>query len=86
MDVLQNSQLLFNCKFIDDTKFKEEMLFSQTLKKTTKAVDVISVISDFLVSNSFSWEKVFGICSDGAQVMIGRINGFIQLIKEKNLT
>lgn len=50
-DILQNSQLLFYCRFIDDKKFKEEMLFSQTLKTTTKAVDVFSVLSDFFIYN-----------------------------------
>jgi zinc finger BED domain-containing protein 5/7/8/9 len=83
-DISQNSQLLFYCKFIDDKKFKEEILFSQTLKTTTKAVDVFSVLSDFLISNSLSWEKVIGICTDGAQAITGCKNGFIQLVKEKN--
>jgi len=53
-DISQDSQLMFYCKFIDDKKFKEEILFSQTLKTTTKAVDVFSVLSDFLISNSLS--------------------------------
>lgn len=68
-DISQNSQLLFYCKFIDDKKFKEEILFSQTLKTTTKVVDVFSVLSDFLISNNLSWEKVIGICTDGTQAM-----------------
>ncbi|XP_003247960.1 zinc finger BED domain-containing protein 5-like [Acyrthosiphon pisum] len=83
-DISQNSQLLFYCKFIDDKKFKEGILFSQTLKTTTKAVDVFSVLSDFLISNSLPWEKVIDICTDGAQAMTGCKNGFIQLVKEKN--
>lgn len=30
-DISQNSQLLFYCRFIDNKKFKEEMLFSDIL-------------------------------------------------------
>jgi len=66
-------------------KFKEEILFSQTLITTTKVVDVFSVLSDLLISNSLSREKVIGICTDGAQAMTGCKNGFIQLVKEKNI-
>jgi len=42
-DVSQNFQLLFYCRFIDDKKFKEEMLFSQTLKTTTN-IEVVFIL------------------------------------------
>jgi len=60
------------------------MLFSQTLKTTTKAVNVFSALSDFSITNVLSWEKVIGVCTDGAQSITSCKNGFIRLIKEKN--
>lgn len=61
----------------------EEILFSQTLQTTTKAVDVFSALSKFLAANNLPWENVVGICTDGAQAMAGYRTGVIQMAKEK---
>lgn len=57
-DISQNSQLLFYCRFVDDKQFKEEVLFSQTLKTTTKAVDVLSVLQFYLDLNGYLLSQV----------------------------
>lgn len=83
-DISKQAQLLFYCRYIDGKKFCEEILFSKNLETTTKAVDIFSVLQAFLEANSLPWEKVIGICTDGAQAMIGRKSGFIELAKKKN--
>ncbi|KAL7635350.1 UNVERIFIED_CONTAM: hypothetical protein RMT77_014417 [Armadillidium vulgare] len=83
-DISLHSHVLFYCRFIDGKQFKEEILFSQILKTTTKAIDVFYALSNFLAANDLPWKNVVGICSDGAQAMTGCRSGFIKLAKEKN--
>ncbi|XP_072401718.1 protein FAM200B-like [Diabrotica undecimpunctata] len=41
-------------------------------------------LSESLVINELPWEKVIGICTDGAQAMTGCRSGFMELAKKKN--
>lgn len=84
-DISKHAQLLFYCRFIDGKQFLEEILFSKSLETTTKAVDIFSALDDFLVTNELPWEKVIGICTDGAQAMTGCRSGFIELAKKRTL-
>ena len=43
-----------------------------------------SAICNFFVENNLSWDRVVGICTDGAPAMLGSRSGFIKLAKEKN--
>ncbi|XP_072401679.1 protein FAM200C-like [Diabrotica undecimpunctata] len=83
-DISKHAQLLFHCRFIDRKRFLEEILFSTSLETTTKAIDIFSALEDFLVINELPWEKVIGICTDGAQAMTGCRSGFMELTKKKN--
>ncbi|XP_072390800.1 protein FAM200C-like [Diabrotica undecimpunctata] len=83
-DISKHAQLLFYCRFIDRKRFLEEILFSTSLETTTKAIDIFSALEDFLVINELPWEKVIGICTDGAQAMTGCRSGFMELAKKKN--
>lgn len=83
-DISKQAQLLFYCRYIDQKKFLEEILFSKNLETTTKAVDIFSALQTFLEANDLPWERVIGICTDGAQAMTGCRSGFIELVKKKN--
>lgn len=83
-DISKHAQLLFYCRFIEGKQFFEEILFSKSLETTTKAFDVFSALHNFLAANDLPWEKVIGICTDGAQAMTGCRSGFIELAKKKN--
>ncbi|XP_046684467.1 protein ZBED8-like [Homalodisca vitripennis] len=63
---------------------KDELMFSTELLTTTKAVDVMEAVSDFFKKHELSWQKLIGVCTDGAPSMLGSRSGFVQLVKEKN--
>ncbi|XP_068250202.1 protein FAM200C-like [Palaemon carinicauda] len=52
-------------------------------KMTTKAVDVLVVIANFLEESGLSWNKLEGVCTDGGPNMLGSRSGFIALVKQK---
>lgn len=83
-DISKQAQLLFYCRYIDEKKFVEEILFSKNLESTTKAVDIFTALQTFLEANDLPWGRVIGICTDGAQAMTGCRSGFIELAKKKN--
>ena len=83
-DVSNLSQLLVYARYICDNQIKEEFLFCKVLTTTTKAIDVMSMVSEFFVEEKISWDKLIGVCTDGAPSMLGSKSGFVSLVKRKN--
>ena len=83
-DVAQFSQLLAYARYVGSTSIEEEMLFCRplkTLKTTTEAEDVFLVVSSFFDDKGLQWEKLVGVCTDGAPTMLGSQSGFTARIK-----
>ena len=70
-DVTSYSQLLVYVRYIHSDDIKEEFLFCEALETTTKSVDVMNKVSIFFVSEKLQWERVCGVCTDGAPAMLG---------------
>ena len=83
-DAAHLCQLLVYSRFLDEGTVKEEFLFSAALETTAKAIDVFSKVSEFFQEYGLSWEKLVGVCTDGAPAMIGSRSGFVKLVQEKN--
>lgn len=83
-DIAQCSQLIVYVRYIENERMKDELLFSTELVTTTKAVDVMKAMSDFFNKYELSWQKLMGVCTDGAPSMLGSRSGFVQLVREKN--
>lgn len=83
-DVAQCCQLLVFVRYIQNETIKDELLFSTELTTTSKAIDIMTAISEFIDKHKLSWKKLIGVCTDGAPAMLGSRSGFVQLIKEKN--
>ncbi|XP_014389407.1 PREDICTED: LOW QUALITY PROTEIN: protein ZBED8-like [Myotis brandtii] len=79
-DVANCSQLLVYMRYINDGDFKDEFLFCKPLEITTTACDVFDAVCSFLKEHKISWEKVCGVCTDGAPAMLGCRSGFQRLI------
>ena len=60
------------------------MLFCKSLETTTKAEDVFRVVDAYFHKNGMKWEKLVGVCTDGAPAMLGCRSGFITRVKQKN--
>ncbi|XP_040275778.1 protein ZBED8-like [Bufo bufo] len=79
-DVANCAQLLVFVRYINDGDFKDEFLFCKPLETTTTAHDVFDKVGSFLKEHQISWEKVCGVCTDGAPAMLGCRSGFQRLV------
>ncbi|KAM4696055.1 zinc finger BED domain-containing protein 5-like [Rhinophrynus dorsalis] len=79
-DVANCSQLLVYVRYINGGDFKDEFLFCKPLETTTTARDVFDTTGSFLEKHEISWEKVCGVCTDGAPAMLGCRSGFQSLV------
>uniref|UniRef100_A0A803K116 DUF4371 domain-containing protein n=1 Tax=Xenopus tropicalis TaxID=8364 RepID=A0A803K116_XENTR len=79
-DVANCSQLLVYVRYINGGDFKDEFLFCKALQTTTTARHVFNTVSSFLKEHKISWEKVCGVCTDGAPAMLGCRSGFQRLV------
>ncbi|XP_070257217.1 protein FAM200C-like isoform X1 [Myotis yumanensis] len=79
-DVANCSQLLVYVRYINDGDFKDEFLFCKPLKTTATALDVFDTVGSFLKEHKISWEKVCGVCTDGAPATLGCLSGFQRLV------
>lgn len=82
-DVANISQLLVFSRYITDKGIEQEFIFCRPLGTTTKAVDVMEVVTDFFEESGLSWSKVEGVCMDGGPNMLGSRSGFVGLVKQK---
>lgn len=83
-DIAQCYQLIEYVQYIENDRMKDELLLTTELMTTTKAVDVMKAVSDFFDRYGLSWQKLIGVCTDGAPSMLGSRSGYVQLVKEKN--
>ncbi|XP_039180852.1 zinc finger BED domain-containing protein 5-like isoform X2 [Crotalus tigris] len=79
-DVANCSQLLVYVRYINDGEFKDEFLFCKPLETSTTARDVFDTVGSFLKEHNISWEKVCGVCTDGASAMLGCRSGFQHMV------
>ncbi|XP_060629099.2 protein FAM200C-like [Anolis sagrei] len=79
-DTTNCSQLLVYVRYINDGNFKDEFLFCKPLEMTTTACGVFDTVGSFLKEHTISWEKVCGVCTDGAPAMLGCGSGFQSLV------
>ena len=75
--------MLVYVRYERSTSIEEKMLFCRPLETTTKAEDVYHVVTSFYDDKELQWEKLFGICTDGAPTMLCSQSGFIARIKQK---
>jgi len=83
-DAAQLFQSLAYVRLVGPPSIGEEMLFCRPLQTTGKAEDVFQIVATFFDNSGMKWEKLVGVCTDGAPAMIGSRSGFISRIKEKS--
>lgn len=83
-DISQCSQLLVFVRYIYSGTSKDEFLFCQPLLKTTRAIDVFEMITNFFSKHKLNYKEKLGLlCTDGAPSMLGKLSGFTALIKKE---
>ena len=83
-DVAQCSQLMVFARYVHRDFVEEEFLFCRALEATTKADDAMACMSSFFEEARFPWDKLVGVCTDGAPAMLGSRSGFITQVKQRN--
>ena len=63
-------------RFVSDNHVDEELLFCKPLSTTTKARDVMAMVSTSFEEETLSWAQLVGVCSDKAPSMLGSKSGF----------
>lgn len=81
-DVSSCAQLMVFVKYVNSGDLKEEFLFCSDLETTTKSDDIMAKIKTFFESGGLQWEKVGGVCTDGAPAMLGKKSGFQKKVKD----
>ncbi|XP_066958608.1 protein FAM200C-like [Macrobrachium rosenbergii] len=83
-DIAHLPQLLVYAWFISENQVEEEFLFCSLLITTTKAEDIMDILSNFFEEEKLSWARLVGVCTDGAPSMLSSKSGFMTLVKMKN--
>lgn len=83
-DVSSISQLMVFVRYLEGNSIQDDLLFCRPLATTTKAGDVMDLISAFFEKEGLEWDKLVGVCTDGAPAMLGSRSGFVTLVKQKN--
>ena len=84
VDVASCSQLLVFIRYVHMEDVKEKFLYCNIVKTTATAQDVVDSYSEFFETECLQWEKLCGVCTDGAPAMLGSKSGFQMKVK-KNL-
>lgn len=82
-DVSNCSQLLVFVRYVKGDELEEQFLFCESLKTTTKAIDVFNIVKDFFTKQGLELNLIGSVCTDGAPSMLGNKSGFGALLKKE---
>jgi len=84
IDISDISQMAVYIRYLWNSKVKEELLTLLPLHDRTTGEILFKNFQKFMESNNLSFDNILSIATDGAPAMIGKVNGFITLIKNRN--
>jgi hypothetical protein len=70
-------------RLVNNGEIQENFFRCKELPETCKGEDTFNVLSSYVKTKGLSWKNCVGICTDGAQSMVGSIRGFTSLVKEE---
>ena len=65
-------------------RYYQENLFCKIQVKTTE--EIFCITTEYLENENLEWEYCINICTDGAAAIMGRSEGFVSGVKERNQT
>lgn len=83
-DITQLPQLLVYAQFISEDQVEEEFLFCTSLIRSTKAEDIMNIVSNFFKEEKLSLANFVCVCTDRAPSMLQSKSGLMTLVN-KNL-
>ncbi len=76
--------LLAYARFQHKNEFVEDMLFCKSLKTTTTALDIYTVVKDYLSEKNIPISNSVPTAAGGTPTMMGHQNGVLKLLKDDN--
>ena len=76
--------LLKYVRYMDKNDFAKEILFCNSLKSSTTAIDIYSTLKSYLDTNKMPMKSITSCAADGAPNMMGKKNGCLKLMKDEN--
>jgi hypothetical protein len=63
-------------RYVEDTTINEDMLSCKPIKRrSTTKKKTLQIVDDFMKEKIIKWRETIGVCTDGARVMAGNIEG-----------
>ncbi|KAI6649927.1 hypothetical protein LOD99_6291 [Oopsacas minuta] len=81
-DVSSCAQLMIYVRYIHNFNFNEEFLFCQPLDSQTRGIDAFNKVDTVFVKEGLDWNKVGGVCTDGAPSMLGSHSRFQTRVRQ----
>ena len=69
---------------MDGDTIRENFLFCKVLPEKTSGEEIFCTTSEYLEKGGLKWINCTSVCTDGAAAMVGRTQGFVSRVKEKN--
>lgn len=85
-DIVDDEQMSIFVRFFDieSKTFREELLAILTFKGKTRGEDLFKTFDEFIKKSNISYDKMVSLSTDGAPAMIGKENGLVKRIRDKN--
>ena len=83
-DISDSAQLLVFLRGVnEDFEVCQELAGLETLKGTTRGIDIFKAVEQVMDKNGLKWENLSGITTDGAPAMVGKRAGLTALVSDK---
>ncbi|GFS96884.1 zinc finger BED domain-containing protein 5 [Nephila pilipes] len=83
-DISELSILLVIVRYIHGTAGQEDMLIYQNLPTRTTAEEIVNVANSYIKKHDISWDLCHLVCTYGAKTVLGKLNGVVVRMKQKN--
>lgn len=82
-DICHTAQLVFWVRYdLNGETFQEDMLAMVPVGENTRGLDIFNAFQEVSTRFELDLHKLASVASDGAPSMIGKLNGFVKLLKD----
>ena len=68
-------------RYILSATVEEDLLLCKSLESHASGEEIFNLLDDYIKKHNISWHKCNGVCTDGAEAMVGKFSGAVTRIK-----